>query len=88
MVLAGEPWFARRVHGRSYGRSDTRRFHLAMRGAPLKVVQELMGHATIQMTMRYAHLYPEVAREHVMLLGAPSVPRGSGVAAGAETTAN
>jgi integrase len=53
-----------------------------MREAPLKVVQELMGHATIQMSMRYAHLYPEVAREHVMLLDTPSVPRGSHVAAG------
>jgi site-specific recombinase XerD len=61
--------------------------HLAMRGAPLEVVQELLGHATIQMTMRYAHLYPEVAHEHVMLLDAPSVPRGSGVAADAETVA-
>ena len=62
--------------------------HLAMRGAPLKVVQELMGHATIQMTMRYAHLYPEVARQHVMLLDAPSPPRGSILAVGAETPAN
>ena len=62
--------------------------HLAMRGAPRKVVQELMGHGTIQMTMRYAHLYPEVAREHVMLLDSPSVSRGSGVAAEAETSAN
>jgi len=27
-----------------------------MRGVPLKVIQELMGHATIEMTLRYAHL--------------------------------
>jgi integrase len=59
--------------------------HLAMRGAPLKVVQELLGHATIQMTMRYAHLYPQVAREHVMLLDATPDPHGSPVAAGSET---
>lgn len=39
-----------------------------MRGAPLKAVQELLGHATIMMTMRYAHLAPEVARETVCLL--------------------
>jgi len=26
--------------------------HLAMRGVPLKAIQELMGHATIEMTMR------------------------------------
>lgn len=42
--------------------------HLAMRGAPLKVIQELLGHATITMTMRYAHLAPEVSREAVKLL--------------------
>jgi site-specific recombinase XerD len=42
--------------------------HLAMRGAPLKAIQELLGHATIQMTMRYAHLAPEVAREVVRML--------------------
>jgi integrase len=36
--------------------------HLAMHGVALKVIQELMGHATIEMTMRYAHLSPE-ARE-------------------------
>ena len=42
--------------------------HLAMRGAPLKAIQDLLGHATIQMTMRYAHLAPEVARDAVRLL--------------------
>ncbi|MEJ7597553.1 MAG: tyrosine-type recombinase/integrase [Kofleriaceae bacterium] len=26
--------------------------HLAMRGAPLKAIQDLPGHATVQMTMR------------------------------------
>jgi site-specific recombinase XerD len=33
--------------------------HLVMRGVPLKAVQELLGHATIEMTMRYSHLSPE-----------------------------
>lgn len=46
--------------------------HLAMRGAPLKVIQELLGHATIQMTMRYAHLSPDVARDAVRLLDSAS----------------
>jgi len=39
-----------------------------MRGATMTAVQELLGHATIVMTMRYAHLAPEVVRETVRLL--------------------
>ncbi len=42
--------------------------HLVMKGAPLKAVQELLGHATIEMTMRYAHLSPSVRRDAVKLL--------------------
>jgi len=42
--------------------------HLAMRGVPLKAIQELLGHATIEMTMRYAHLSPDVRRDAVRLL--------------------
>jgi integrase len=42
--------------------------HLAMRGVPIKAIQELLGHATIEMTMRYAHLSPHVARDAVKLL--------------------
>jgi integrase len=46
--------------------------HLVMRGASIKAVQELLGHSSIQMTMRYAHLAPEVVNETVRLLDAPS----------------
>jgi integrase len=42
--------------------------HLAMRGAPLRHIQELLGHTTIQMTERYAHLMPEATRDVVKLL--------------------
>jgi integrase len=55
--------------------------HLVMRGASMKAVQELLGHSSIQMTMRYAHLAPEVVNETVRLLDAPSaewVPDGLG----------
>lgn len=45
--------------------------HLVMRGVPLKAVQELLGHATIEMTMRYSHLSPTVCREAVRALDAP-----------------
>lgn len=51
--------------------------HLAMRGVPLKAIQELLGHASIVTTMRYAHLAPHVARDAVRLLDRmrpPAVP--------------
>lgn len=41
---------------------------LVMMGVPLKVVQEYLGHADIQMTMRYAHLSPDVKRDAVKVL--------------------
>lgn len=42
--------------------------HLVMLGASIKAVQELLGHADISMTMRYAHLSPEVRCDTVKLL--------------------
>lgn len=42
--------------------------HLVMRGVAIKAVQELLGHATIEMTMRYAHLAPTVTRDAVRTL--------------------
>ena len=42
--------------------------HLVMRGAPIKAVQELLGHSTIEMTMRYTHLSPDVRKDAVRLL--------------------
>jgi site-specific recombinase XerD len=48
--------------------------HLVMRGAPLKAVQELLGHASIEMTMRYGHLSPDARRDAVALLDTVSNP--------------
>jgi integrase len=41
---------------------------LVMRGRPLKSVQELLGHTSIRMTERYAHLSPDRLREDVATL--------------------
>jgi integrase len=56
---------------------------LAMEGARLGAIQDMLGHANIQMTMRYAHLSPEVAHDSVQLLDRRGTPekRGSVVAA-------
>jgi site-specific recombinase XerD len=43
-----------------------------MRGVSLRAVQELLGHVDIKMTMRYAHLAPDVTRDAVRLLDAPT----------------
>jgi integrase len=48
--------------------------HLTMRGVPLKATQELLGHASITVTMRYAHLMPGITRDAVQLLDQPMQP--------------
>jgi hypothetical protein len=42
--------------------------HMIMRGASLKEVQEILGHATMTMTMRYAHLSQERKKKAINLL--------------------
>lgn len=42
--------------------------HLSMRGVPITVVKELMGHADIKTTMRYSHLTVSVLRTAIDML--------------------
>jgi integrase len=42
--------------------------HLAMKGAAPKAIQELVGHSTLSMTLRYMHLAPSALREAIDLL--------------------
>jgi integrase len=43
---------------------------LVMAGVPLNTVRDLLGHASIEMTMRYAHLAPETLAQAVEKLSA------------------
>ena len=45
---------------------------LVAQGAPLPAVQQLLGHATIDMTARYAHVAPSTLRSTVRLLESDS----------------
>jgi integrase len=54
--------------GRRHALEPERDVPILTCGVPLKAVQDLMGHATIEMTMRYAHLSPHVPRDAVKLL--------------------
>jgi hypothetical protein len=49
-----------------------------MRGTPLKVVQDLLGHSTIEMTRRYAHLSPEAKQRAVQCLDLPAPANAGG----------
>ncbi|MEA1963481.1 MAG: site-specific integrase [Patescibacteria group bacterium] len=69
----------RRELWRAYERAGLRRVgwhmlrhsfasHLAMKGAPLIAIQELMGHSSITTTMRYAHLCKSTLNDSINLL--------------------
>lgn len=46
---------------------------LAMRGVPLPAIKELMGHAAISTTMRYAHVAPSTLRAAIEMLNPKSM---------------
>jgi integrase len=50
--------------------------HLAMKGVPLNMVQQLLGHSTITTTMRYAHLAPSMLRTAIDLMN-PKTAHGA-----------
>jgi len=51
-----------------------------MKGVDLRTVQELMGHKTIAMTLRYSHLSPAHQLEAVQrLVGPTSTTTGTSV---------
>ncbi|PAF49183.1 hypothetical protein BKH41_03625 [Helicobacter sp. 12S02232-10] len=39
--------------------------HLAIQGTPIQIIQKLLNHKDIQMTMRYSHLMPDSGKEWV-----------------------
>jgi integrase len=52
--------------------------HLVMAGVDLMTVKELLGHQTIEMTMRYAHLSPDHKRVAIELLATQMDTRRGG----------
>lgn len=46
-------------------------------GAPIRIVQSLLGHSTIRMTERYAHLAPGESAGYMHLLAMQPAPTAS-----------
>jgi integrase len=62
--------------------------HLIMRGTPLRVVQEVLGHATLSMVLKYAHLAPQVTAQAIESLDLPWTGHGNIMATARETSGN
>lgn len=52
--------------------------HFVMRGGSLKALQEILGHTTMTMTMKYAHLAQEHKKEAINLLNGLTAPKNNG----------
>jgi site-specific recombinase XerD len=56
--------------------------HLAMRGAPATVIQELAGHVQLSTTMKYMHLSPGHKEQAIRLLDRRPVESSEGESRG------
>ncbi|MCP4624722.1 MAG: site-specific integrase [bacterium] len=52
--------------------------HFVMRGGDLKALQEILGHTTLTMTMKYAHLAQSHKREAINLMNGLTTKKADG----------
>jgi integrase len=74
-VKTGEP-----LENRRHWFDDLRHTRLRMKGAPLEDIADLLGHKSLTMTRRYAHLGPNKLHAVVSLLGATATSENGGEA--------
>ena len=61
-----------------HGLRHTFASHWVMRGGDLFKLQKILGHSSVEMTMRYAHLAPDAFREDYGRFGSQSSPSAEG----------